>query len=280
MRALEGHHVGDQAMQAVQFAVVVQADGGLAMPAEGVQRFGDEFLRIGVVQSALRFKTGGQLQHAVRENPARRQDAGGLLAHGRVIDQLQPQQRGEDAERAGLQRGFVGGAKRRRMDGNPGGRQIVVAHRLHAHHGEYAPHVGQFFRGAHADRAVAFDVQTLDLARACQLRGQFRLFGHRLGVHLGDQVQQGVVQRHFQLVHVGHGAGKPGADLIGIDETLTHGGLGASVNRDGPHEIMPGRGQSNEKNRPNQSVFSWTAPAGRYGRPAAPPLVRPRRRIA
>ncbi|MNC61586.1 hypothetical protein D3C75_1115360 [compost metagenome] len=81
---------------------------------------------------------------------------------------------------------------------------------------------------------MAFDIQALDLAGARQLRGQFRLLGHRSGVHLRHQVQQRVVQRDFLLVHVGHGAGKPGADLIGIDEILTHGGLGTSVDKGWP----------------------------------------------
>ena len=66
------------------------------------------------------------------------------------------------------------------------------------------------------DGAVTLDVQALDLAGARQLLGQFRLCCQGLGIDLGDQVQQRVVQRHFRLVHVGHGAGEPGADLVGL----------------------------------------------------------------
>ncbi len=231
VRALEGHHVGDQAVLAMQLLVVLQADGGFAVPAERVQGFGHEFPRAGLVQAALGFEARGQFQRPRGEDAARRQDACGLLAQRGVVDQFQAQQRGEYAERAGLQRLLVGGAKRGGVHRHAGRRQVVIAHGLHAHHGEHAAHIGQLFGRAHADGAMALDVQALDLARARQLCGQFGLLGQGLGVDLGDQVQQRVIQGHFRLVHVGHGAGEPGADLVGADEILIHGGLGASVDK-------------------------------------------------
>ncbi|KAG1170395.1 hypothetical protein G6F35_017219 [Rhizopus arrhizus] len=87
VRSLEGHHIGNQAMLAVQFPVVIQADRRLAVPAEGMQRFGDEFPAVGVVQAALRLEAASQFQSPSRKDLARGQNAGGLVAQRDVVDQ-------------------------------------------------------------------------------------------------------------------------------------------------------------------------------------------------
>ena len=57
---------------------------------------------------------------------------------GDVGNQVQAQQRGEDAERVGQQRRIAHGAEGRGVHGHAGHRQVVVAHGLHAHDGEQA----------------------------------------------------------------------------------------------------------------------------------------------
>ena len=61
MRALEGHHIGDQAVLVVQLLVLLGSDGGVMVPAEGVQRFLHEHLGIGGIQATIALALVDQL---------------------------------------------------------------------------------------------------------------------------------------------------------------------------------------------------------------------------
>ena len=89
MRALEGHHIGDQAVLVVQLLVLLGGDGGVMVPAEGVQRFLHERRGICGVQPAIALALGDQFEGAVGEDLALGQDVLCQLAQLRVVDQLQ-----------------------------------------------------------------------------------------------------------------------------------------------------------------------------------------------
>ncbi|MNT29711.1 hypothetical protein D3C72_1654650 [compost metagenome] len=108
------------------------------------------------------------------------------------------------------------------MHRHAGHRQIVVAHRVHAHHREQAAQGRQFLRGADADRAMAFFIQAGALVVAQQLRGQRRILRQDLGVDPLHQFHQRAVQRHFGAVHAGHGLGEQAADHIRRNERSAH----------------------------------------------------------
>ena len=109
------------------------------------------------------------------------------------------------------------GAKGRGVHRHTRWGQVVIAHRLHAHHRKQAANGGQLIRRAQADGTVAFEVQALDFAGALQLLRQLRLGVEYVGIGLGHQLHQGAIQGNFISVHVGHGLGKAPTDLVGAD---------------------------------------------------------------
>ncbi len=220
MWALEGHHIGNQAVLVVQLLVLLGGDGGVMVPAEGVQRFLHERFGIGCVQAAIALALGDQFQGAGGEDLPLGQDALCQLTQLRVVDQLQAQQRGEHTERADVQRLLVYGAESGGVHRHAGGAQVVVADRLHAHDGKQAGDSGQFFSGADADGAVAFVVQALDFAGPAQGFGNLGLLGHDLLVDFAHQLQQRAVQRHFLFVHERHGGRELRADAVWADEIV------------------------------------------------------------
>lgn len=220
VRALEGHHIGDQAVLVVQLLVLLGRDGSVLVPAEGVQRFLHERLCIRGVKATLALTLGDQFEGAGGEDLALGQDALCQLAQLRVVDQLQAQQRGEHTERADMQRLLVHRAKGSGMHRYASGAEVIIADRLHAHDGEQAGDGGQFFGGADADGAVTFLVQALDFAGPAQGLCHFGLLGHHLLVDFAHQLQQRAVQRHFLFVHERHGGRELRADAVWADEIV------------------------------------------------------------
>ena len=64
MRALEGHHVGNQAVLIVQLLILLGGDGGVLVPAEGVQGLLHECGGIGGIQAAVALALGDQFEGA------------------------------------------------------------------------------------------------------------------------------------------------------------------------------------------------------------------------
>ncbi|MNV38748.1 hypothetical protein D3C71_1303110 [compost metagenome] len=215
VRAAKADHIGDQPVRVMQRVIGIQRYRGVAMPTERLQRLDDEAARIGLVESTLAFGLRDQGQRGVGEDPALGENGSGLLAQRGVLDQLQPQQRGEHAERIARQRLRVARAERGGMHRHAGHREVVVADRVHAHQREQAAQRGQFFGGADPDRTVAFLVQPGAFIGAVQLLGQRRIGGQHGVVDLGHQVDQRAVQRHLGAVHGGHRLGEQAADIVG-----------------------------------------------------------------
>ncbi len=220
MRALEGHHIGDQAVLVVQLLVLLGSDGSVMVPAERVQRFMHERIGIGGVQATIALALGDQLEGAGGEDLALGQDAFCQLAQLRVVDQFQAQQRGEHAERADVQRLLVHRAEGGGMHRHTGGTEVVVADRLHAHDREQPGDGGQLCGGADTDGTVALLIQALDFAGPAQGLGNLGLLGHDLLVDFAHQLQQRAVKGHFLFVHERHGGRELRADAVGADEIV------------------------------------------------------------
>ena len=104
------------------------------------------------------------------------------------------------------------------MHRHAGHGEVVVADRMHAHHREHAAQHRQFRRRAHADRAMALQVQALGFRIARQPCRQRGILLQRRRVDLADQRDQVAVQRHLGAVHVGHGLREQAADAVGSNE--------------------------------------------------------------
>ncbi|ETC87828.1 hypothetical protein XHC_2670 [Xanthomonas hortorum pv. carotae str. M081] len=194
------------------------------MPAEGFQRLRHEFLRLRRLQPAVTLMLLDQLQHAGGEDLPLLQDLLGLRTQRGIFDQLQPQQRGEHAKRIGRQRRIVDRAERGGMYRHAGHRQVVIAHRMHAHHRKQPAQRGQFLRRADPDRTVSFQIQPRPLVVALQARGQRGIGAQGVGVDLRHQRHQVAVQRHLGAIHVRHRLGEQAADVIGRDKHgIAHG---------------------------------------------------------
>ncbi len=139
----------------------------------------------------------------------------GALAQGIVLDQLQAQQRGEDAERVAGQCGVVDGPEGGGVHRHASHGKIVVTHRMHAHHGEQATQHGHLFGAAHTDGAVALDAEPLVFGVRGKPFRQGRVACQGVPVHLVNQLEQRLVLGDFGLVHGRHGAGKAVANDIG-----------------------------------------------------------------
>lgn len=208
-----------------------------------------------------------QRQRAVGEDAAARKDFRRFGTQRFVFDQLQAQQRGEHAERILRQRRAGERAERGGMHRHARDRQVVVADRVHAHHGEQAAQRGQFLHGADADRAVALFIQACALVVALQLRGQRRILLQHLRVDPLHQFHQRAVQRHFGAVHAGHGLCEQAADHIrrnqrGAHQSLDYGNGGTARTRIVAGARGGGDMQSNMKQ--TGSAGRWPAILLRY----------------
>ena len=224
VRSLEADHVGDQPVGGDQPLIGWCADRRLGVPAEGLQQLGDEPVGLSLVQAAGGLGRFDQGAGAGGEDVAPGQGGGGFRPQGLVLDQLQPQQGAEDPEGIARQGGRIDRAEGRRMDRHPGGRQIVVADRRHAHDGEGAGDGGQFIGRADADGAVTFFGQPRQFARGRQTVRRRRIGLQNPGVDLGHQGQKLAVLGHLGPVHGGQGGRETAANLIGVDE-VGHEGL-------------------------------------------------------
>ena len=216
VRPLEADYIGDQAVGLVQLVIGGGIHGGLAVPAEGLQRFAHKFIGLRVAQATGGFALGNQRQRAVAKDLAAGQDGSGFFAHRRIGNQLQAQQRGEHPERVAVERAAQDRAERGGVHRHASHRQVVVAHGLHAHHGKQAAQGGQLFFGAHADGAMALHIQALQLIGLLHRTLQRGLGLQHLAIDLGHQRHQAAVLRHFVAVHIGHGAGEARTDFIGV----------------------------------------------------------------
>ncbi len=200
-------------------------DGGVLVPAEGFQDRLDEAFGLVGVEAALAFAELEQLACLLGEDVTAGENGGGPTPQLVVADQLQAQQRGEDAERIALERRFVDRAERGGMDRDTGLGEVVVADRLHAHQGEDPAQQRQLLGGTDTDGAVALDVETLEFAARGQRLLERRVCRQGLGVDVGDQLEQGAVLRHLVAVHVGHRLRKGGANLVGGYQGKRHDGM-------------------------------------------------------
>ena len=238
VRALEAHHIGHQAVGLLQGLVGGGIHGGVAVPAEGLQGLLHKGVGVAAVQASVTLGLGNELQCARREDATALEDLGGLCAQRCIGNQLQAQQRGEDTKRVGQQCLVVHGAKGRGVHGNAGHREVVIAHGLHAHHGEQAAQRGQFLGRAHADGTMALHIQALELAAFAHALAQLGVGLQRHGVDIGHQVDQGAVLRHFLAVHLGHGTREARADLVDADKA----GCGGRCVGRGAHDKTEGQG--------------------------------------
>lgn len=164
VRPLEADDVGDQPMGIVQALVGVGADGRFAMPAEGFQRLGDEFRRFRLAQAAVLLMALDQRDGARGVDPPFRQNGFGLAAQPFVLDQVQSQQRGEDAERIDVERCLFDRPEAGGMNRHAGNRKVVVADRLHAHDRKQPADGEKLVGRTEPDGAVALDIDALQLA--------------------------------------------------------------------------------------------------------------------
>lgn len=218
VRTLECHHVGDQPMLGAELLILLGGDGGAVVPAKGFQGLFDELQGLRFGQAPLGFGMLDEREGFGGEDRAPVEHRLGERSQLQVFDQLQAQQRGEYPERTDLQRCFMHGAKRRGMHRYAGRCQVVVTHRLHAHHREQAGEGRQFIGRTDANRPMALQVQALDFAGAGELLQDPRIVLQHVTVGLLHQLHQRAVQRHFLAVHVGHRFGEALADQVRADE--------------------------------------------------------------
>ena len=238
VRAAERDHVGHQPVGVVQLAVKFGRDIGAVVPAEGFQHFRDEGRGVVLGQAALGLGLFHQRHGALGEDLPLGQDRLGLGAQSAVRDQVEPQERGEDAE--GVQAQGLGrhGAEGGGMDRDGGLGQVVIAHRLHAHDGEDAAHHGQLRRRAEADGAMTLVRDPGELVGRLEPCLQGGIGGQGLGIHLGHEVHQRAIGGHFLAVHLGHGGREAGADVGGGREALQHGGGLAGYPLSAPYRLF------------------------------------------
>ncbi|MNV97538.1 hypothetical protein D3C71_1926690 [compost metagenome] len=103
MRALECHDVGDQPVLVVQLLILLGGHRGVMVPTEGVQGFVNKGVGILGTQATLTLELLNQRQCARGENLPFSKDLPGQFTQGRVVDQLQAQQRSKDPERTDMQ---------------------------------------------------------------------------------------------------------------------------------------------------------------------------------
>lgn len=222
VRASEAHHVGDQSMGVMELLVDLKAHRRFAMPTEGIEGFAHKLLRLCDGQVALGFENADELERARRKDVALAKDSLRLGTKGLILDQVEAQQRGEYPERVAPERGIVDRPKGRGMNGHAGHRQIIIADRVHPQHGKDATHVEQFVRAPQANGAVTLDVQPLEFIVPLEARSKLLVLAQRFAIGVVDELHQSAVLRHFGPVHVRHGAGKQGANLVRVRAQRWH----------------------------------------------------------
>ncbi len=95
MTSREADHIGNQAMLAMQRVVGLLIDGGMPVPAEGLQRLLHELAGFRRGERPFGLMPGDQRQTAGSEYVAPGEDRLGSLTQSAVFDQLQTQQRGK-----------------------------------------------------------------------------------------------------------------------------------------------------------------------------------------
>jgi len=88
------------------------------------------------------------------------------------------------------------------MHWNSGDRQIVIADRRHSHNREEPAQHRQFVGGSDANRAMALDVESLELVVFRQAPLELRRIDERLSVDVGDERLHCAILRRFGLIHV------------------------------------------------------------------------------
>ncbi|MNF70821.1 hypothetical protein D3C84_527480 [compost metagenome] len=218
VRALECHDIGNQTMLGTELLILLGGHRGAVVPAERFQCLFDEFIRLLFGQAPLGFGAFNEVEGGRGKNRASVEHRLGERPQFKVFNQFQAQQRGEHPERADLQRRFMHRAKSRGMHRHPGRRQVVITHRLHAHHRKQSGECRQFIGGANADRTVALQVQAFDFTGAVQVFRHLRVAVQHVTVGLLHQCHQRAVQGHFLAIHVRHRFGKALADQVWADE--------------------------------------------------------------
>lgn len=219
-RPLEGNDIGDQAMGIMQAVIKLGTDIGAVMPAEGFQHFSNKGFFIFFKKAAFGFGFFDKSNGACREDIALRQNVLRLSAQLFIGDKVEAQQRGENAERIVFQGCVINRAEGGGVNRNTGRAQIVIADREHAHDREDAAHHGKLGGGAKADCAMAFFRNTVERIGFGQAFMQMAVVGQNLGIHVGDEVHEGAIGRHFFPVHGRHGCRKSGANGIRRNEFL------------------------------------------------------------
>ena len=108
--------------------------------------------------------------------------------------------------------------ERGRMHRDAGDRQVVVADRLHAHHGEKPADGEQLLGFSQPDRAVTFLGNPVEIAQGFEPGFERGVLVHGLAVDVANELHKDAVERHLLTVHFRHGPAEPGADFALGDE--------------------------------------------------------------
>ena len=171
---LKAHHIRDQPMGVVQPLVGLGGDRRLAVPAEGLQRFAHELASPrACVRPPCRSTATSSSAPVGKDRRARGWPR--LRRAAFVLDQFQPQQRSEDAERIAraLRRRRP---ERGRVDRHAGDREVVVADGMHPHDAKRRRIVTSSRRVPSTNGAMALRGRAAPglAARASQIPAQLR----------------------------------------------------------------------------------------------------------
>lgn len=158
MTPRETDHIGNQAVLAMQSMVSLLIDGGLPVPAERLQRLLDKLARVGRGKFALCFILRNQRQAAGVKILRRARIASARSRRARFS--ISSRRSSEVKIRNGLRASAASSMGRNAVEWtrHAGLREIVIANGIHPHDGKHATERRQFFRCAHANRAVALHV--------------------------------------------------------------------------------------------------------------------------
>ena len=204
MRPFEAHHIGNQPMRGHKLFIGLGADGRVIVPAEGFQRLAHKLFRLRLREPALGFRPLDAGKGPLGHDLALREDLGGLRREPPILDEIKPQQRGENAERVALERRRLHRTERGGMHRNPRDGEVVIADRHHPHHRKHPTDRRQFLRRSKTDRPVSFDIQTVQFARRFQPRLEVRIRRQCRRIHIPHEVNQRAILRHFQAIHLRH----------------------------------------------------------------------------
>ncbi len=203
---LKQNDIGDERVRLPQAGVDVRGHRRLAVPAEGLQRFGDEGFGLRRVRGPPSRSARAIISEtAAREDRAACQDLGGLAAQGLVGDEVEAQERGKDAERDCVgappcppgERRWNAPARRPRRGRNsrpapwPSPQTAVVGSRAPA----------RFPRGwRHAVRGRVVPISSFSRSR----RSRTASLRPLVEVHVAHQRHERAVLRDLGAVHVRH----------------------------------------------------------------------------